>query len=264
LPRLISPTRRFLRIARRYAAVGFTISACLLDYLFNALSGRSSLIHRASVLHRRSAQLLPRLGVSFRRQGAIPASGLVVSNHLSYLDILVFSAIAPCVFVSKREVRLWPGIGWIASLAGCIYIDRARQQSTQDVQPQMAAALAAGVRVILFAEGTSSDGRQVLPFRSSLFQPAVEGGAPITAACISYEIEDGDPAADVCYYGDHGMGTHSLKLFGKAGVRANVRFGSGAKVFSERKDAARELYEQVSALKDQSAAEVSRDVTAVV
>ncbi len=253
-----------MRVAGRYAAVGFTISACLFEYLVKALFGRNSLIHRASVLHRRSAQLLPWLGVSFSSHGDIPASGLGVSNHLSYLDILVFSAIAPCVFVSKREVRSWPGIGWVASLAGCIYIDRARQQSTQDVQPQMAAALAAGVRVILFAEGTSSDGRQVLPFRSSLFQPAVESRAPITAACISYEIEDGDPAVDVCYYGDHVMGTHSINLFGKGGVRAQVWFGVSARVFSDRKDAARELYDQVSALKDQSAAEVSRAVTAVV
>jgi 1-acyl-sn-glycerol-3-phosphate acyltransferase len=196
--------------------------------------------------------------------GTIPENGLVVSNHLSYLDILVFSAMAPCVFISKREVKSWPGIGWIATLAGSIYIDRSRHHGTHEVQPQMAAAFTAGVRVILFAEGTSSDGRQLLPFRSSLFQPAVENHIPITAACISYEIEDGDAATDVCYYGDHFMGTHSMKLFGRDGVKAKVRFGDNAKVFTDRKAAARALYEQVSALKDQSAAEVSRVATAVV
>jgi hypothetical protein len=95
---------------------------------------------------------------------------------------------------------------------------------------------------------------QVLPFRSSLFQPAIENHTPITAACISYEIEDGDPAVDVCYYGTMVLGPHAAKLFGKGGVTANLRFGDGAKVFTDRKEAARELYEEVNALRSQSAA----------
>jgi len=161
-------------------------------------------------------------------------------------------------------VRSWPGIGWAATLAGCIYIDRSRQHATHSIQPQMAAALAAGVPVVLFAEGTSSDGREVLPFRSSLLQPAVEGRMPIAAACISYAIEDGDPAMDVCYYGDHVLGTHSMKLFAKNGVTATVRFADRAHVFVDRKEAARQLHAQVSALKDQSAATVSRVATALV
>src|SRR5215472_18232767 len=149
------------------------IIGSLLEYLLNALTGKTSLRHRAYTLHRWTSRTLRGLAVSYSWEGSAPASGLLVANHLSYLDILVFSAIAPCVFVSKREVRSWPGIGWVASLAGSVYIDRSRHDGTHDVQPQLAASLAAGVRVILFAEGTSSDGRQVLPFRSSLFQPAV-------------------------------------------------------------------------------------------
>jgi lyso-ornithine lipid O-acyltransferase len=261
---VISPTRRFLRISKRYAAVAFCLFGCLLEYLFNAVTGRTSLLHRAYTLHRWTAHALRWLRVSYSSQGTAPAGGLVVSNHLSYLDILVFSALAPCVFVSKREVRSWPGIGWAATLAGSIYIDRTRHHGTHDVQPQMAAAFAAGVRVVLFAEGTSSDGRQVLPFRSSLFQPAVENHIPITASCIGYEIEEGNAAVDICYYGDDVLATHSMKLFGKGGVSAKVRFGDGANVFIDRKVAARELYEQVSALKDQSAAEDPRVAAAVV
>jgi len=253
-----------MRLTTRYAAVVFCIAACLFEYLINALTGKTGLLHRTSVLHRRNAQLLRRLGVGLVVNGPIPEKGLVVSNHLSYLDILVFSAIAPCVFVSKREVRSWPGIGWVASLSGSVYIDRSRHDGTHDVQAQLAASLAAGVRVILFAEGTSSDGGQILPFRSSLFQPAVENHIPITGAYIGYELEDGGPALDVCYYGDHVLGPHSVKVFAMDGVQANVRFGTDTRVFADRKQAARELHEQVSELKDQSAAEVSRVVTAVV
>ena len=237
--------------------MAFTVFACLFEYLVNALTGKTSLPHRIDVLHRWSARLLPWLGVSFASQGTMPPDGLVVSNHLSYLDILVFSAIAPCVFVAKREIKAWPGIGWAATLAGTIYIDRSRPDNTHTIQPQMAAALASGVRVVLFPEGTSSDGRQVLPFRSSLFQPAIANRAPITAACIRYEIEDGDPAVDVYYYGDAVLGPHAAKLFGKGGVTANLQFGAGAKVFTDRKEAARQLYEEVNALRNQPAALIS-------
>jgi len=90
----VTPIRRFLRVTRRYAAVVFTIFGCLLEYLFNALTGRTSLLERARVLHRWNARLLRWLGVSYSSQGATPAGGLVVSNHLSYLDILLFSAVA--------------------------------------------------------------------------------------------------------------------------------------------------------------------------
>src|SRR5262249_52037916 len=187
----MSPTRRFLRVTRRFAALGFCISACLLEHLLNIVIRRTRLAQRPYPLHRWSARLLPWVGVTVDCQGRPPEGGLIVSNHVSYLDILVFSGGARCAFVAKREVRSWPGVGWIATLGGAIYIDRARRDDTHSIQPQMAASLAAGVRLVLFPEGTSSDGTQVLPFRSSLFQPAVENQAPITPACISYEIEDG-------------------------------------------------------------------------
>jgi len=242
---------------RRFAALGFCVSACLLEHLLDFLIGKTRLSERPYPLHRWSARLLPWIGVTVDCQGKPPEGGLIVSNHVSYLDILVFSAVVPCAFVAKREVRSWPAVGWIATLAGAIYIDRARRDDTHSIQPQMAASLAAGVRLVLFPEGTSSDGRQVLPFRSSLFQPAVENQAPVTAACISYEIEDGDPAVDVCYYGDMVMGSHAAKLFGKGGVKATLRFADDARVFADRKVAARELYEQVNALKAQPATALS-------
>jgi 1-acyl-sn-glycerol-3-phosphate acyltransferase len=243
------PIRRFLRLTRRCIVLVFCISACCAEYLANALTGRSSLNHRTRVLHRWSALALPRLGVRIITEGAPPERGLVVSNHLSYLDILVFSAVAPCVFVAKREVKSLPGVGWIATLAGTIYIDRSKRSATHWIQPEIDAALAAGSRLVLFPEGTSSDGHRILPFRSSLFQPAIDRRTPVTAACISYEIEDGDPAVDVCYWGDMTMGPHALKLFAKIGVTATLRFGRRPQLFDDRKQAARALYEEVSALK---------------
>ena len=250
----INPFRRFLRVTLRFAALGFYISMCLLEYLLNFLIRKTSLRQRPYALHRWSGRLLPWLGVSTRCEGIPPAGGLVVSNHVSYLDILVFSAVVPCAFVTKKEVKAWPGVGWIATLAGAVYIDRDRRSETHSIQPQIATSLEAGVRMVLFPEGTSSDGRQLLPFRSSLFQPAIENQTPITAAYISYEIENGDPAVDVCYYGDMVLGSHAVNLFAKGGVKATLRFGDEARTFSDRKDAARSLYMQVGALKDQQKA----------
>ena len=247
----LTPIRRYLRITQRFGAIAVSIVACLSEYLLDALTGRFTRARRPYPLHRASVRLLRWFGVSIECHGTPPASGLIVSNHLSYLDILVFSAVAPCAFVAKREVKAWPGVGWIATLAGAVYIDRSRRSATQAVQGQMAASLAAGVRLVLFPEGTSSDGRQILPFRSSLLQPAVENHAAITAACIAYEIEGGDPAVDVCYHGDMVMAPHAAKLFGKGPVKATLRFSATTKVHSDRKDAARELCDEIAILREQ-------------
>ncbi|HZS28044.1 MAG TPA: hypothetical protein VFB76_12505 [Candidatus Angelobacter sp.] len=97
---VISPTRRFLRVTRRFAAVVFAVVACLLEYLINALTGRISLVHRIDVLHRWSARVMPWLGVSFAGHGTAPAGGLIVSN-ISAISIFWCSA-------RSLRVPLWP------------------------------------------------------------------------------------------------------------------------------------------------------------
>jgi len=146
---------------------------------------------------------------------------------------------------------MWPGLGWAASLTGTIFIDRSRRSATRSVQPRMESALAGDGRLVLFPEATSSDGT-LLPFHSSLFQPVVAAQIPITAACLSYELDEGDPRMEVCYWGEMTMAPHAIKLFRKRGIRARVRFGQQARIFSDRKQAARELWEEVSALAGQS------------
>jgi 1-acyl-sn-glycerol-3-phosphate acyltransferase len=93
----------------------------------------------------------------------IPAGGLLVSNHLGYLDVLVLSAITPAVFVAKREIRNWPLVGLLASLAGTLFVDRERRVQVGRMNDDIQVTLAAGALVVLFAEGTSSNGQTVLP-----------------------------------------------------------------------------------------------------
>jgi 1-acyl-sn-glycerol-3-phosphate acyltransferase len=178
----------------------------------------------------------------------MPAHGLIVSNHLSYLDILCYSSIAPCIFVSKSEVRGWPVFGRLATNGGTIYVDRGSRTDAGRVAAEIENALRGGIRVVLFPEGTSSGGDSVLPFYAPLLESAIRAGASITAACISYEIEGGDPRQDVCYWGDMTFATHFLALLGKGKVHANILFGEAREGLADRKVAAKVLHEDVVAL----------------
>lgn len=230
------------------------VLACLFDFGIQAILGRWNAETRARVLQKWSARLLSGIGVKIDVLGNLPEPGLIVSNHLSYLDILVFSAVAGCIFVSKREVKSWPGIGWISSFSGAIYIDRTRRAETHAVQSEMQSALSGGTRLVLFPEATSSDGSQVMHFHSSLFQPALDVGVRITAAAIAYSIPDGDAAREACYWGDMTLLPHLLNLLTKDSVRATLKFSQQHLQFSDRKEAARTMRFEVERLRGSSAA----------
>lgn len=187
----------------------------------------------------------------------MPPDGLVVSNHLSYLDILCYSSIAPCVFVSKSEVRQWPVFGRLATNGGTVYIDRESKADARRVAKQLEEALLAGVRVVLFPEGTSSDGSAVLGFHAPLFESAVRAGATITPAALLYEMRRGDPAQDVCYWGDMTFGTHFLKLLSKGEVTARISIGTPRCGFADRKQASATLRGEVVDLHGRLAKRIS-------
>jgi 1-acyl-sn-glycerol-3-phosphate acyltransferase len=190
------------------------------------------------------------MGIRFRVEGVPPASGLLVSNHLSYLDILIYSSAVPCVFVSKSEVGSWPYFGFAARQGGTIFIDRTRRVSAQEVAQEMARRLSDPVPILVFPEGTSSDGAQVMRFHSSLFEPAAATGAAVTAAAVRYESAGGGPERDLCWYGDELFVTHLWKMLGGPGFTAHVRF-SQPRVFTDRRTAAREAHEEVARLREQ-------------
>ncbi|HSM88227.1 MAG TPA: lysophospholipid acyltransferase family protein [Candidatus Limnocylindrales bacterium] len=237
-----------MRVVRRGTIVLWCVGGCLLEYAARAASGLLKTSNRAHVLHKWSRRLLAGVNAGIVVSGRAPDQGMIVSNHLSYLDILVFSAVSHCVFVAKREVKAWPGVGWIASLGGTIYIDRSRRTDTHSIQPEIQAALAGGVRLVVFPEGTSSDGSRVLPFHSSLFQPAVDLNTAITPAAIAYAIPDGDPATEACYWGDMTLATHFLTLLTKDSVQATLTFSSQQFRFSDRKQAAQAMQAEVERL----------------
>jgi len=241
-----------LRAAGRGFWFAWEVLVIIINYFLTAARAPKDQqrLARAAWLSRSSARHLKIFGYSTQVSGPIPRRGLLISNHLSYLDILAISAVTPAVFVSKAEVRRWPLFGWFAAMAGTVFVDRERRTHVGEVNREIEAALAAGALVVVFPEGTSSDGATVLPFRTSLLEPAARGGHEIAVGWLHYELEDGDAATEVCYWGDHSFFAHLLNLLGKKRIRATQRFGTFQRTTDDRKELARQLHAAVLELKN--------------
>jgi len=212
------------------------------------LAGPLTPVKRALWLQSACRGVLYSLGIRCSVQGAAPAHGLVVSNHMSYLDILIYSAAMPCAFVSKVEINKWPYFGVAARAGGTLFIDRSSRASAVAVAAEMAVRLKLPIPVLLFPEGTSTDGTQVRTFHTSLFEPAVKAGAPVTPAAVRYVIEHGVPERELCWFGEAPFLSHLWKALGTPGFSAKVTFGCPAN-YASRREAARTTHAQVSEMR---------------
>jgi lyso-ornithine lipid O-acyltransferase len=248
--------RHPLRVIARLIRLAGALLVALLDYLFRCAFRQSDAktTARALWLQRASRRVLRLFQFKTQMTGPVPVRGLLISNHLSYLDVLVLSSLTPAVFVSKHDVKFWPVFGRFAVLAGTVFVDRARRFQVGQVNDEITAALNQGALVVLFPEGTSSNGQTLLPFKSSLLEPATNPARPLAIGWIHYEIDDGDPGAEVCYWGDHAFFPHMLNLLGKRTVRATVRFGPFSERGGDRKELARRLRAEILDLKEKTGA----------
>jgi 1-acyl-sn-glycerol-3-phosphate acyltransferase len=205
---------------------------------------------RALWLQRTSCHVGRIFQLEIKFAGTIPVRGLLVCNHVSYVDILVLASLAPAVFVAKREVKFWPVMGLLAQLGGTLFIDRQRRTHVGEVNDEIQSALDDGVLVIVFPEGTSSDGKTVLPFKSSLLEPAAQQRHPLAVARLCYRLENGDSDGEVSYWGDTVFFPHLLNLLSKPGVRASVQFVPVNQRGLDRKELAQQLHSEVLKLKN--------------
>ena len=238
------------RTLRRAVALAFMLVLCIIRFWLGHLRGPMTLERRALWVQTTCKHILAGLGIHSSVTGEPPTRGLVVSNHLSYLDILILSAAMPCFFVAKVEIGGWPFFGKAARCGGTLFVDRSSRSSAESVASQISARLKLNVPVLLFPEGTSTDGAEVLRFHSRLIDPATSAGAQITAASVRYVIEDGTPERDLCWYGDTLFFPHMIKALGTAGFAAQVRFGQ-PKVYADRRIAADETHAEVTAMRAQ-------------
>ena len=240
------------RAAGRLCWFAWEVTVAIGDYFFTAAFApvQSQRAARAAWLHRSSRRHLKIFGCTANVSGEIPQNGLLVANHLSYLDILAISAVTPAVFVSKADVRRWPLFGWLAALGGTVFVERERRTHVGAVNREIETALAAGALVVVFPEGTSSNGETVLPFRAPLLEPALRGRRAISVAWLHYELPAGDAQQEVCYWGDHVFFPHLLNLLGQKNIRATLRFKKFPRATDDRKELAKQLRDAVLELKN--------------
>ena len=187
------------------------------------------------------------IGMRYRVEGApLRSAGALVANHASWLDIFALNAPQRIYFVSKAEVAGWPGIGWLARATGTVFIKRERAEAAAQ-KSLFEQRLAAGHKLLFFPEGTSTDGRRVLSFRSSLFAAFFSAGeTPLSlqAVTLAYEAPDGEDVRFYGWWGDMTFEGHLLKVLSakrQGGVRVIFHEPIALSELADRKNAATRL-----------------------
>ena len=228
----------------------FSILNCIVRFWLMPLGGPRTLERRALWIQASAKHMLKSLGIRSVVEGTPPTHGLVVSNHLSYLDIVIFSAAMPCFFVAKIEVGGWPFFGKAGRAGGTIFVDRSSLASAQSVAEQMKERLQLPIPipVLLFPEGTSTDGSEVIRFHSRLIDAATSLGVPITTACVRYLLPPGMEERELCWYGDETFLDHLWKVLGVTGYVADLQFGQ-PRIYTDRRVAADETHDEITAMR---------------
>lgn len=225
-----------MRAAFRLARVGLHLlwGATTVAVVFPWIDAR----FRRALKRRWSRQLLETLGIRLKTGAAgttaavgagktAPSAslppGLVVSNHISWLDIYVINALAPTAFVAKDEVKRWPLIGWLCAHTETIFLERGSRTAAQRTRETMIDKLRAGAHVAVFPEGTTSGGERVLPFHAALFQSAIDAGVPVVPLALRYADRQGNPSRAPVYDDDITLWQSLRTIVRAAGVIADLR-----------------------------------------
>lgn len=190
-------------------------------------------------------------GMTIRVHGTPPAPPfLLVTNHISYTDILLLCATSPAWFISKADVARWPAIGPLTRVANTLFIDRETRRDVHRMNQLIAGLVRDGGGVGFYPEGTTSDGTAVLPFKPSLLQPAIDLGIPVHTAAIAYTTPPGSPPPSelVAWYGDAEFAPHAKRLLAAPGFTAHVHFSAAPCTAATRKQLALDTHAAVAAL----------------
>ena len=182
------------------------------------------------------------MGLRLDTEGArLQGPGIWVANHSSWLDIFVMNARQPLYFVSKAEVAGWAGIGWLARATGTVFVER-NPAKAREQKEIFEARLLAGHRLLFFPEGTSTDGQQVLPFKSTLFaalfDPSLRDALSVQPVSAYFQAPEGQDSRFYGWFGDMGFESHLLQVLAMPRQgRVTLRYHPPVKVadFNDRK-----------------------------
>ena len=152
-----------------------------------------------------------------------PGDGrLLLANHVSWLDIFAIDSLAPASFAAKAEIAAWPLVGTLVARAGTVFVERGRRHAVHGVIHRLAERMTAGARAAVFPEGTTSDGRRLLPFHGNLVQAALNAGTPVVPVGLRYLDADGSPSGAPTFVGDTTFVASLWRVIGHPRMRVEV------------------------------------------
>jgi len=152
----------------------------------------------------------------------------IVSNHLGYLDGIVLGSLFPVILVTKRQVKQWPVIGQLLTLLGVIFVDREDKKDILRVVDRISKMLRKEANVLVFPEGTSSNGEKLLPFQSAFFAAPLMARAVVVPLTLTYKLVDQQPVSAsnrdrIYWYGDMSFAPHLWDLLGTNRIEVSVK-----------------------------------------
>lgn len=206
---------------------------------------------RRNALKRRwSRQLLNLLKIQVMNvEDDLPriVSGLLVANHISFIDVFAINALLPCGFIAKSEVASWPLIGWLSRHNDTVFIERGKRKAAELTRQKILAVLSAGKRLAVFPEGTTSRGDMILPFHGALFQGAIDAAAPVHCLAIDYLDAQGAPSAAAAYIDDLSVLDCLENIIGSGGIRVRIRLAASfAPPLADRRHLAHRAHQAIS------------------
>lgn len=242
---------KFLRASvKTVILIALTLSLCALLVTVKVFLPASKKTRWRNFIFRAWARSTARLlGIKIKMRGSPPRPPFfLVSNHLSYVDIVVMAACFDCVFIAKKDVANWPLVGFLCRQVDTIFIDRDCRRDVVRVNSLIEKALGDSRGIVLFAEGTSTAGVGVAPFNPSLLHSAAKIEFPVSYSAVSYCAAAGETPAhlSVCWWGDMTFADHLFRLFQLTSIEATLSFGDEPIVQSDRKLLAIELWRAVN------------------